>query len=45
MKIAKMLSLFGSRIEKDVKKHHLSIYCMDDDFLKQISVLEKKLGK
>ena len=44
-KIAKMLSFFGTWIEKEAQKYQLPVYCVDNNFLKAITALEKDLAK
>jgi 2-phosphoglycerate kinase len=44
-KIAKMLARFGNYFEKEATKYGLPVYCLDDNFLKQLASLEKTLGK
>ncbi len=43
-KIAKMLSYFGERIEKEAEKRGFSVYATDKDFLKTIMSVEKKMA-
>lgn len=42
-KIAKMLVCFGERIEREAGEYGFPVYCMDKDFLKTISSVEKKI--
>jgi 2-phosphoglycerate kinase len=44
-KIAKMLSYFGGYTEREAAKYRLPFWCMDDNFLKKIIVIEKALAK
>ncbi|MBP9747588.1 hypothetical protein KBD13_01470 [Patescibacteria group bacterium] len=42
-KIAKMLSYFGTYLEKEAAKYGFAVYCTDKDFLKTISLVEKDM--
>lgn len=41
--IAKMLSHFGERIEKEASKYGLPVYCMDQDFVEKIDEVKERL--
>lgn len=45
IKIARMLSCFGERIEKEAKKVHVPVHRTDVQFLKTLATIEKTLGK